>query len=141
MSPEEYRRLLNKEKTEQSKKKFGAFGPQTFRSRSLQSFQQDLEKGQAGHLMPVFNAKEKVKKGQIRPEDVPYMQRGGSWDDSDIKGAKKKQWNETDKKYNQAGSRFRLDWSGTQQRTGPSAAQAAKKKGNEPPPKKRFGLF
>lgn len=27
-----------------------------------------------------------------------YMQRLGSWDDSDVKGAKKKEWSETDKR-------------------------------------------
>jgi hypothetical protein len=29
--------------------------------------------------MPVFNAKEKVKKGELKLEDIPYMQRGGAW--------------------------------------------------------------
>ena len=33
----------------------------------------------AAHLMPVFNAKEKIARGEIRKEDVPYMQRGGKW--------------------------------------------------------------
>ena len=47
-----------------SKKKFGAFGPQSFKSRSLKAFQTELEQGKAGHLMPVLNAKEKLKKGQ-----------------------------------------------------------------------------
>jgi hypothetical protein len=76
MSPDQYRKMVAKEKEQAAKKKFGAFGPQSFKSRSLQSFQRDLEKGQADHLLPVFNAKEKVKRGDIRPEDVPYMQRG-----------------------------------------------------------------
>jgi hypothetical protein len=43
---------------------------------------------QAGHLMPMFNAKDKLKKGAIKPQDIPYMQRGGSWDNTDIKGGK-----------------------------------------------------
>lgn len=76
MSPEEYKKLKEKENAEKAKKKFGAFGPQSFKSRSLQSFQTDLEKGKAGHLMPVFNAKEKLKAGQLKQEDIPYMQRG-----------------------------------------------------------------
>lgn len=76
MSPEQYRKMRAKEKDSASKKKFGAFGPQSFQSRSLQSFQQDMEKGKTGHLMPVMNAKALVKKGKLRPEDVPYMQRG-----------------------------------------------------------------
>ena len=76
MSPEQWRKLKKKETAEKSKKKFGAYGPQSFKSRSLQSFQEDLEKGRAGHLLPVFNAKEKVKRGQLKAEDIPYMQRG-----------------------------------------------------------------
>jgi hypothetical protein len=59
------------------------------------------------------------------------MQRGGSWDNSDVKGAKKKKWLASDKDY--VGGGFRkeqsvsifgkgagLDWTGTQSRTGPS---------------------
>ena len=49
----------------------GRSGPRGFQSRSMQSFQQDLEKGKVGHLMPIFNAKEKLAKGQIKPEDIP----------------------------------------------------------------------
>lgn len=60
-----------------------------------------------------------------------YMQRGGAWDNSDVKGAKKKKWLSSDKDY--AGGGFRkeqsvsifgkgagLDWTGSQSRTGPS---------------------
>jgi len=75
MSPEEYRKLRAKEQKERNQKKFGAFGPQSFKSRSLQSFQTDLEQGKSGHLMPVMFAKDLVAKGKIKAEDVPYMQR------------------------------------------------------------------
>ena len=95
-------------------------------------FQEDLEKGKAKHLFPTMFAKEQIKRGQLKQEDVPvrpelgirhcpyelrtcrlllyltpytfhfppiqYMQRLGSWDDSDIKGAKKKDWSDTDKR-------------------------------------------
>jgi hypothetical protein len=37
----------------------------------MQSFQEALERGEASHLMPVFNSKEKIARGEIRPEDVP----------------------------------------------------------------------
>jgi len=90
MSPEQYKKLKEKEREESKKKRFGAFGPQTFKSRSLQSFQKDMEKGEVSHLMPVMNAKERIKKGELKEEDIPYMQRLGSWDNSDVKGAKKK---------------------------------------------------
>lgn len=82
MSAEQYRKLREKEKEQESKKELGAYGPQSFKSRSLKSFQQDLEKGISKHLLPVFSAKEKVKRGDIRPEDVPYMQRGKYWENT-----------------------------------------------------------
>ena len=48
--------------------------------------------------MPMFNAKEKLARGEIKEEDIPYMQRkGGSWDNSDIKEAKKWKWTKADK--------------------------------------------
>ena len=37
----------------------------------MQSFQEALERGEATHLMPVFDAKKKIARGEIRPEDVP----------------------------------------------------------------------
>lgn len=91
-------------KAEEAKKKeaarnLGGLGPRGFKSRSMQSFQEALERGEAEHLMPMFNAKEKLAKGQIRKEDIPYMQRGGSWDNSDVSGAKKKKWLNSDKEY------------------------------------------
>ncbi len=58
------------------------------------------------------------------------MQRGGAWDNSDVKGAKKKAWLPSDKEYANGGflkeqsvSIFGrgqgLDWTGTRGRTGP----------------------
>jgi hypothetical protein len=89
----------NEQKKIAAKQNLGALGPKGFKSRSMQSFQEALERGEAAHLMPVFNAKEKIKKGELRLEDIPYMQRGGSWDNSDVKNAKQKKWLESDKKY------------------------------------------
>jgi hypothetical protein len=86
MTPAQYAKLKQKEELDKKQKKFGAFGPQSFQSRSLQAFQQDLESGRTGHLMPVFNAKDRVKRGEIKVQDIPYMQRLGSWDNSDVKG-------------------------------------------------------
>eukprot|EP00978_Attheya_sp_CCMP212_P046447 scaffold392673_cov59-Attheya_sp.AAC.2 len=88
--------------------------------------------------MPVMFAKDLVKKGKIKPEDVPYMQRGGSWDDSDIKGAKKKEWNNYDKKYKGKEETARsIDWSGATPRKGPGAEKVSPKTKT----KKLFGLF
>ena len=45
MSPEQYKKLKEKEKKSKSNKDFGRYGPNSFQSRSMQSFQKDLEKG------------------------------------------------------------------------------------------------
>lgn len=130
-----------RENAEKKKKKFGAFGPQSFQSRSLQSFQKELEQGKASHLMPVFNAKKLVQEGKIKNEDVPYMQRGGSWDNSDLKTAKKVQWNDDDKMYQQnGGQKNLLDWSGTGSRSGPTANKKQTQQ-QQPKVQKLFGLF
>jgi hypothetical protein len=54
----------------------GRMGPKGFKSRSMQSFQEALERGEAEHLLPVFNAKQKIARGELKEEDIPYMQRG-----------------------------------------------------------------
>ena len=54
-------------------------------------------------MFPVFNANERVAKGELRREDIPYMQRGGNWDNSDVKGAKKINWLASDKAYDDGG--------------------------------------
>jgi hypothetical protein len=51
MSAEQYKKLKQKEVNETKNKNFGAYGPQSFKSRSLLSWQKDMEKGEAGHLM------------------------------------------------------------------------------------------
>ena len=132
-----------REKEAKKNKKFGAFGPQSFKSRSLQSFQKEMEQGKATHLMPVFYAKQKIKEGKLKDEDVPYMQRGGSWDNSDLKTAKKIQWNDDDKKYQQNGGQKNfLDWSGTGSRSGPTAnKKQAQQQQQQPKVQKLFGLF
>ena len=137
MSPEQYRKLQEKEKQAKANKNFAAYGPQSFKSRSLQSFQSDLEKGKTDHLMPMMDAKKKLAKGQIKNSDIPYMQRLGSWDGSDV--GQKKKWSEKDKKYQQNWSPAKFDWSGTGQRTGP--AQQPKKKGAAAPAKKKNGFL
>jgi len=163
-TPESYKKFKEEEKKKQQKN-LGRLGPRGFKSRSFQSFQEALERGEAGHLMPVFNAEERVKKGELKIEDIPYMQRGGSWDNSDVKGAKKVRWLNSDKEYASGGYKKEqsvsifgygqgLDWTGTQSRRGPSETVpgAAPKFGKnykapnindpaEPQKKKFFGLF
>ena len=85
------------------------------------------------------DAKERVAKGEIKQEDIPYMQRGGSWDNSDVKGAKKKKWLNSDKSYASGGYkkeqsksifgywiwRGTRDWTGKNARRGPEGVIGA----------------
>ena len=87
--------------------------------------------------MPVTNAKAKIKRGELRKEDIPYMQRGGAWDNSDVKGAKKAKWLNSDKEYAEGGFKKEqsvsifgqgagLDWTGQQGRSGPAQTVVSK---------------
>ena len=131
-TPEQYKKFKEAEaKKAAAKKNLGGMGPRGFKSRSMQSFQEAMERGEAKHLMPVFNAKERVKRGELKVEDIPYMQRGGNWDNSDVKGAKKKNWLKSDKEYSSGGFKKEqsvsifgkgegLDWTGKRSRAGPA---------------------
>ena len=66
----------SKEVEAKKAKNLGRMGPKGFQSRSMQSFQEALERGEAEHLLPVFNAKQRIAKGELKEEDIPYMQRG-----------------------------------------------------------------
>merc|ERR1719247_3344901 len=91
MSAEQWKKMQQKEKQANAKKNFGAGGARGFKSRSFNSFVEAMEKGEADHLFAVDPRK--VKSGEIALKDVPYMQRGGSWDNSDLAG--KKGWQKT----------------------------------------------
>lgn len=137
MTPEQYRKLKESEKEASRGKNLGAFGVQTFKSRSLVAFQKDLENGKAAHLMPMFNAKELLKQKKIKTEDIPYMQRGGSWDGTDV--GKKLKGNEMDKKYNQNEKPDGIDWMGRKLPTGPKKSTSIKNA--KEPPTKKFNLW
>jgi hypothetical protein len=70
-TPEQYKKFQADEAKKKQKKNLGKMGPRGFQSRSFQSFQEALDRGEAAHLMPVFNAKEKVRKGELKAEDIP----------------------------------------------------------------------
>jgi len=158
MTPAQYKALKDKEAADMKKKNFGAGGARGFKSRSMTSFQHALERGEAKHLMPVDP--EEVRKGNIPLKDVPYMQRGGSWDNSDIVGkrgkggwmkagsgkmtafndgkAQKMKANKFDKMYNDEKPVFNifgkgegLDWTGKTARKGPSAAAGGRGRGKK----------
>ena len=98
MTADSYKALKEKEKA--AMKNLGRSGPRGFKSRSMASFVEAMERGEAGHLFQVEFAKEKVARGELKVEDIPYMQRGGNWDNSDIKGASNRmKWLASDKKY------------------------------------------
>ena len=91
LTKEQWAAMQKKEKEEKKNKNFGAGGARGFKSRSFNSFVEALEKGEADHLFAVDPRK--VRSGEIALKDVPYMQRGGSWDNSDLAG--KKGWQKT----------------------------------------------
>jgi hypothetical protein len=70
-TPESYKKFKEEEAKKTAKKNLGNLGPRGFQSRSMQSFQEAMERGEATHLLPVFNAKERVAKGELKIEDIP----------------------------------------------------------------------
>lgn len=70
-TPEQYKKFKEQEAKKKQKKNLGRMGPKGFQSRSFQSFQEALERGEATHLMPVTNAKKRIANGELKPEDIP----------------------------------------------------------------------
>mmetsp|Transcript_713 Transcript_713/g.1875 ORF Transcript_713/g.1875 Transcript_713/m.1875 type:complete len:231 (+) Transcript_713:29-721(+) len=100
LTPEQYKKIKDKEAA--NSKNLGSTGTNRFQSRSMYAFQKALESGTAAHLFPVDP--NKVKSGEIKAADVPYMQRkNGKWDQSDVKGAAKNKWNRFDIAYENSG--------------------------------------
>jgi hypothetical protein len=69
----------------------------------MQAWQQAYEKGVASHNFAPMGYREKLKHGTLRKVDVPYMVRGGSWDNSDLSGAPRLPWLKADKEYARGG--------------------------------------
>jgi hypothetical protein len=70
-TPEQYKKFKADEAKKKAKSNLGGVGPRGFKSRSMQSFQEAMDRGEAGHLLPVFNAKERIKSGELKKEDIP----------------------------------------------------------------------
>ena len=102
LSADEYQRI---KQADQKKKgtNLGGLGPRGFKSRSMQSWQEAYERGETNHYLAPVGYREALKKGEIKKEDVPYMVRGGTWDNSDVAGAKRKRWLKSDKEYARGG--------------------------------------
>jgi len=127
LTPEEYRQIKEADKTKQGVN-LGRLGPRGFQSRSMQAWQEAHEKGLAGHVFAPIGYRQQLKQGTIKPENVPYMVRGGSWDNSDVHGARRLKWLKTDKDYANGGYKKEqsvsilgsgpgLDWTGQGRRS------------------------
>jgi len=99
------------------------------------------------HNVCSFATNHRIRKGELKKEDIPYMQRGGSWDNNDVKGARKVKWLNSDKDYAEGGYKKtqsasifggkNLDWTGKQEKTGPQGRTP-----EEVVPRKKFlGIF
>jgi len=122
----EYNRIKAEDKKKMGKD-LGRLGPRGFKSRSMEAWQMAYEKGLAKHSIAPFGYREALKKGEIKKEDVPYMVRGGSWDNSDVKGARRLPWLKNDVEYARGGykkeqsvsilgSGLGFDWTGSRPR-------------------------
>lgn len=87
LSKDQWAAMKRKEKDAAAKKKaFQGTSGMQFRSRSFEDYVKGREDGTLKPNMPVFNAAARLKSGEIKPEDIPYMQRpGGRPDGSDLK--------------------------------------------------------
>jgi hypothetical protein len=104
LTAEQYANIKQKESAKIQGKDLGKLGPRGFKSRSMQAWQEAYERGETSHTFASVGYKEKLKLGLMKWEDVPYMIRGGSWDNSDVKGAKKLvKWTKTDREYARGG--------------------------------------
>ena len=128
LSKEQYDKLKKAESNKNKGKNLGALGPRGFKSRSMEAWQKAYEKGQASHAFAPIGFHDKLKKGLIKTEEVPYMVRGGSWDNSDVFGARRLRWNKNDVDYARGGYKKEqsasllgsgpgLDWTGSRPRT------------------------
>ena len=100
----EYNRIKEKDASKLKGKDLGGIGPRGFKSRSLKGWQEAFERGETDHTFAPVGYRDKIKKGVLKWGDIPYMVRGGVWDNSDVKGSKKKlPWSKTDHEYSKGG--------------------------------------
>jgi hypothetical protein len=126
LTADQYQKIKARDAKEKGKN-LGALGPRGFRSRSMQAWQQAYEKGVASHNFAPVGYREQLKNGTLKKADVPYMVRGGSWDNSDVSGVRRLPWMKADKEYARGGYKKEqsasilgsgpgLDWAGTRPR-------------------------
>lgn len=103
LTSEQYHQIKTKERQRLAGKDLGRLGPQGFQSRSLQAWQVAYEHGQVSHTFAPLQYQQQMRSGTLRPSDIPYMVRGGAWDNSDLKGVKRLPWNALDRNYAKGG--------------------------------------
>lgn len=104
LTPEQWNKIKKQEQEKNKGKDLGRLGPRGFKSRSMEAWQKAYERGEAGHAFAPLNYKQKLQQGLLKPQDIPYMLRqNGSWDNSDVKGAKKMRWLKEDREYAKGG--------------------------------------
>lgn len=69
----------------------------------MQAWQEAYDKGVAGHQFAPIGYRKKLQKGELKEKDIPYMVRGGNWDNSDVVGAKRLPWTRKDREYARGG--------------------------------------
>ena len=102
LTPQEYKKVKQQDQ-EKLGKDLGRLGPRGFKSRSMQAWQEAYERGEANHSFAPYGYRQQLQQGKISKKDVPYMVRGGSWDNSDVFGARRLKWGKTDKEYARGG--------------------------------------
>lgn len=100
LTSSEYKKIKQQDRNKMGKD-LGRLGPRGFQSRSMQAWQEAYERGETGHAFAPFGYREKLKKGEIRKDEVPYMVRpNGKWDNSDAGAfARRQKWTQKDREY------------------------------------------
>ena len=117
LTAKQYQQIKRKEQLKTQGKNLGRLGPRGFKSRSMEAWQKAYEHGNAKHSFAPVGFQAKLKQGLLRREDVPYMVRGGSWDNSDVLGARRLKWTKEDKVYASGG--YKKEQSASLLGTGP----------------------
>ena len=86
----------------------------------MQFFQVANKRGQAKHKMAPIRYRNALKDKKIKKKEVPFMVRGGPWDDNDVHRAKRAPWLKSDKKYANEGCK--TEQCATILRGGPSSS-------------------
>ena len=105
LTAEQYKQIKQQERARTTGKNLGRLGPRGFKSRSMQAWQEAYERGEAQHEIAPFGYREMLKEGKLSYKDVPYMVRGGSWDNADVAKApwQRRKWSKLDKEYARGG--------------------------------------